>query len=656
LKERNTSERRAITLLTVLVGLVLIVVANLASCYSHYICGSSYIAADYFPLSVAFPFFFLLGGANLAVHFLGRAVGRKTWGFNSRQIIVIVIMLLIGSTVPTYGLIGAIVPAMTGLVWFSSAETPWLTTLLPHVNQHLMPSSIEAIRSFYLGSSSGIPWGDWIVPIIAWSGFLFAFYIFCLALVSIFTRQWMDEERLRFPIAQMAVEIAKPASEGSRVPALFTNKLFWIGVLVPTITVGTEIIHFYYPGFSPLKLNKSIETVIGGPHIYVRVIWVIVGLTFLAQREIQFSIWFFHYLMIAQLVILAKLGISGRLIAYHSKSPIAGWQSFGALVVYVCVTLFLARRLLAKVFLKAFGKKVDLDDSDQFLSSRVAVFAFLFSLAYMAVWLHWAGMDWKIEIVFIPLMLLIFIGITRAVLESGLIWLRGPTIAQVPTAYLLGAKHLSVGSLGAMSYAFGIHSDIKAFLMPAAAHSAYMGRQKRIPMRPLVIIIGLSLIVAILVSFTYTLHLGYSQGMANARGWIFAGAGRQPWLLMEKFMNVKEGAPAFGPDRAAWTCVLIGVAAASLLYLLRFRLPWWPLHPIGLAFAFILPIQITAMSVFVAWLAKTVILKLGGVKLYDKAKSFFMGLVFGHVMAAGIALIIDFASYPARPGHFIYGW
>ena len=650
------SQRRAITPLTVLVGLALTVVSNLASCYSHYICGSSYIAADYFPLSVAFPFFFLLGGVNLAVHYAGRALGRASWGFTGPQIIVIVIMLLIGSTVPTYGLIGSIVPTITGVVWFSSAETPWLTTLLPHVNKHLMPSSVEAIQSFYLGSAGSIPWHDWITPIIAWSGFLFAFYVFCMALVSIFTRQWMDEERIRFPIAQMAEEMVCPSAAGSRLPAIFTNKLFWLGVLVPTISVATQIIQFYYPAFKPLALNTNVGTVLGGPAITVRVIWVIVGLTFLAQREIQFSIWFFHYLVILQLVILAKLGISERTIPYHSMNPVAGWESFGALMVYVCVTLFLARRLLAKVFLKAFGKKVDLDDSNQFLSSRVAVFGFLFSLAYMAVWLHWAGMDWKIELVFLPLMLLIFIGITRAVLESGLIWLRGPTIAQMPTAYLLGAQHLSTGSLAAMSYAFSIHSDIKAFLMPAAAHSAYMGRRQRIPMRALTIVIALSLLVAIVVSFTYTLHLGYTKGMANARGWIFAGAGRQPWLLMEKFMNAKEGSPDFSPSVGTWTWMLIGAGVAALLYLLRFRLPWWPLHPIGLAFAFILPVQITAMSVFVAWLCKTVILKLGGVKLYDRAKNFFLGLIFGHVMAAGVGLIIDFISYPAKPGHFIYGW
>ena len=37
------------------------------------------------------------------------------------------------------------------------------------------------------------------------------------------------------------------------------------------------------------------------------------------------------------------------------------------------------------------------------------------------------------------------------------------------------------------------------------------------------------------------------------------------------------------------------------------------------------------------WLVKLVVLKLGGVKLYQRTVPFFVGLAFGHFFAAGIA-------------------
>ncbi|MFH0963514.1 MAG: DUF6785 family protein [Planctomycetota bacterium] len=644
----------AITPRTVLVGIVLVVVVSCASCFARYICNTSTAAGDYFPLSVAFPFLLILAVINPALHYVGRVFRGRRWAFTDQQIMVIVVMLLVGSTVPTFGLIGTWLPTITGLAWCSSAETPWLTTLLPHVNRYLMPSSIDSIRGFYLGSTEGIPWAAWVTPIIVWSGFFFAFYAFCTALVSVLTRQWIDEERISFPIAQMAVEMVRGIEGGSAIPQVFRSRLFWIGALFPAVAVSTEIIHFFFPGFAPLSLRWNIQTVVGGPVIELRFIWVIIGFTFLAKREIQFSIWFFHLLVILQLVILARLGISERVIAYHSLDPIAGWESFGAFMVYVFVALYLSRRLLARAFLKAFGRKVDLDDSGQFLPTRAAVFTMLVSFLYIVLWLRWAGMSWGVELVFLPVMLLIFVGVTRAVLETGLVWFRGPSIAQVVTTHLMGAQHMTASSVSALVMSYSIHSDIKASFMPAAAHGTYMARDRKVPMRPLAILVGVSLLVAIVSSLAYTLYLGYTYGMAGAGSWSFTGAPRHHWYLMDQFVRIKEGMPGYGPSVSAYAYTLVGVGIAIGLYLLRFRFPWWPLHPIGLAFAYTLPVRVTFLSIFIAWLVKTVILRLGGIKLYNEAKNVFLGLIFGHVIGAGVGLVIDLWMF--RPGHIIYGW
>ena len=49
-------------------------------------------------------------------------------------------------------------------------------------------------------------------------------------------------------------------------------------------------------------------------------------------------------------------------------------------------------------------------------------------------------------------------------------------------------------------------------------------------------------------------------------------------------------------------------------------------------------------SIFVAWLAKTLILKYGGAAGYARTKPFFLGLILGQTVVAGLWLLIDFCT------------
>jgi hypothetical protein len=46
-------------------------------------------------------------------------------------------------------------------------------------------------------------------------------------------------------------------------------------------------------------------------------------------------------------------------------------------------------------------------------------------------------------------------------------------------------------------------------------------------------------------------------------------------------------------------------------------------------------------SVFVAWMIKVAILKYGGVRQFDRLKPFFLGLILGKAVVAGVWVIID---------------
>jgi len=89
-----------------------------------------------------------------------------------------------------------------------------------------------------------------------------------------------------------------------------------------------------------------------------------------------------------------------------------------------------------------------------------------------------------------------------------------------------------------------------------------------------------------------------------------------------------------------WLHKGIGVAVMGLLQWLSLRYTSWPIAPVGyLTFATWL-MQMACFSIFLGWLAKIIVVRLGGVRLYDKLGPLFLGLIFGESIAAVIWLLV----------------
>jgi hypothetical protein len=97
----------------------------------------------------------------------------------------------------------------------------------------------------------------------------------------------------------------------------------------------------------------------------------------------------------------------------------------------------------------------------------------------------------------------------------------------------------------------------------------------------------------------------------------------------------------------------IGAGLMSLMTYLRYRFAWWPLHPIGYTLAYARATQLSFGAIFVGWLLKFVIIKLGGADLYTRAKPFFYGVLIGGVVLCGISLVLDAIWFPQQ-GHQVY--
>ena len=61
------------------------------------------------------------------------------------------------------------------------------------------------------------------------------------------------------------------------------------------------------------------------------------------------------------------------------------------------------------------------------------------------------------------------------------------------------------------------------------------------------------------------------------------------------------------------------------------------------------------MPVFMAWAAKAVVMRVGGVALYRRSKPLFLGLLVGYTAGVVLAFTVDAVWFPGQ-GHQVHWW
>ena len=59
--------------------------------------------------------------------------------------------------------------------------------------------------------------------------------------------------------------------------------------------------------------------------------------------------------------------------------------------------------------------------------------------------------------------------------------------------------------------------------------------------------------------------------------------------------------------------------------------------------------------IFIGWVLKAGIVKLGGVKGFRDARPFFIGLILGHFFGIGISFIVDMIFFPGNGHPVLHG-
>jgi hypothetical protein len=566
---------------------------------------------------------------------------------NRAELILVYCMLLVTSAVCSMGMSQQLLPIISAFAYYASPQNQWAEKLLPVLPQRLLVDDGDGNRSFYEGGAESIPLAAWAEPLAWWGLFLAALYLVMICAAVILRRQWMERERLAYPLTQVGQAMLDGEGKGM-LNGFFRSRAMWYGCAIPLAIGSLKALHGYFPAF-PVIQQVWQFSFLGHQTLRLGVSFALVGFSYLINTQIAAGIWVFHLIAKIEREALMVAGISTqqKIVYGVYDLPLMAYQGVGALLVMVLLGLWVARDHLSQVWLKAIGRAPQVEDGDEILSYRAAVAGLAGGTSLMVWWLWIMGTKLWVAALFVVVALLIFIGITRIVAEAGLAALRAPMIA--PDLITLGLGSQLVGAAGVvnLSLAYIWSADIRIFVMGLCANGLKLIEgMDQVSRRRIFWGLVLALVLGAFGSCWTVLHLAYQHGGINMVGWFFKGS---PAVVYDHAARALEPSGVYWPG---WAFFGAGGVGMWLLTVARLRLPWWPIHPLGFPLAANFMMHKVWFSVFLAWLVKIIVMRYGGASVYRHSQRFFLGLIVGESLCNGLWILIDYCT--GKMGNIIF--
>lgn len=569
---------------------------------------------------------------------LGRA---KNW-LSGGELAVIYTMALVGTLVSTRGVIEKLIPSLAFLPYYATRANGLSETIAQHLPAWALPfvpsatpgSPSPAMAAYWEGNGGQVPWSVWIGPLFSWFALIAAVLWVFLCLATLLRRQWMDNEQLRFPLTTLPLAIIEDKVEGQ---PFFRNPTMWIGFgaafgVFLLNGLNANIAEFPYITLqmdsSGFFTERPWNTMQNSPMFLS---FAAIGFAYFLPADLLLSLWFFFLLTRFQDVAITQAGGLPTFIGTHGTNAFQGYQAAGAYLVFVAVQLKITWPYFKRIFGSAFGKSsANLDDRDELVSYKIAVWGLLAGFAFIVGWLALAGMNpflagaqMGLFIFFIALVL------TRAVCEAGLLGTEASFLPSHLINLVTPLPGYSPSSLAMMGMTDAVFTrDLRGTLLSTFLDSQKIGKVIGMRPRQLFAPLVISCVLSFVVAAAFFLWLHYSRGGLSLYDY-------PKWNAQNLFSRAAVAVNGAAPDRGGieWGGLGLGAVVMTALMLLRARFSWWPLHPLGYALAPAGTMAVYWFPFFVAWMIKTNVLRFGGVDTYRKVAPFMLGMVLGEFSA-----------------------
>ncbi|MEN6549865.1 MAG: DUF6785 family protein [Armatimonadia bacterium] len=580
-------------------------------------------------------------GALLLLTVVGLALRRfsSTLRLSQGQVLYVYAFLCIGVTMNSVGVARLLFPNITAVYYFQTPENDF-AELQRYIPSWLAPQDARAIQDMYEGADDGrIPWRPWLVPLTSWLLFMTAFFVSMLGLMALFRRQWMDKERLTFPLAQLAIDISD--QEGRHIiGGFFGNPLMWIGFTIACLFNIGNILHAWNPAIPAMGQNYDIGRLFTErPLSSIRPLMIAwrpenIGLGYLVSTEITFSVWVFYLALRIASVLVAASGYQ------ISGFPFEREQSFGAYVALGLFLIWVGRHQLRDIIVGAFSRR-KLDDQNEPLSHRQAVLMAFGGFGFMVAFAMKAGMWWWTALIFFGLIMLFALVYARARAEAGaaMVWLFPFYLHKQMMIYIGGSRLFSNGrDFGNLTIFSTFMFLSRGFLQSTMAYqveSSKLAQEANLRQRTMAYWLIAALVIGTIGAYATHLHAYYMHGANILDGGTTQG-GYRVTLARTEFEELSGFMKSHRPPDAQRTAAGVsGALIVAALVTLRTYFLRFPLHPLGFA-------MVTAYGgplwgpFLLVWLTKSIILRIGGMRAYKRLVPFFMGLIVGHFFLSGL--------------------
>lgn len=559
---------------------------------------------------------------------------RPRWALSRSELLTIYAMVTVGVIMSGIGMIQFITTTMGAVPHFATPENGW-NTYLGYVPHYIMPR-LNAIDGFYKGNEP-VPWSAWKMPIVFWSVFLFAmmFSMFCINTIA--RRQWMDKERLPFPIVQLPLEMTDPKS------GFFANKVMWAGFAIAAGLETMNALNYLYPAVPYIQLRAfNLQPFFTTPpwdsigYFPTTFYPLAIGLGFILSTDVNFSLWFFYLMTKLENVAVAALGLRGA-GGTLSAPPYLGPQAVGAFVGIVLVTIYLSKSHIKDVILTAFKREGGIDDSAEPLAYSTAVIGLIGGFVAMVVCCVLVGVSPLVAAVYLGIYLVFATTISRLRAEAGPAWTMGPDMNALDCIVQpFGSSIFSKQNLVALAYFNWFSIELRGCPMPMQIEAMKMTSAAKMRQRSLSLLLLLAIVVGIAVGFWACLAVWYKSGAGTAKvGPWRPNMGRAPFERVTGYIKNPTR-----PDLAGMGATVFGACVVFALSFLRTKFVGFPFHPAGYVLGTTGTMYWLWCPFMIAWVCKVIITKYAGIKGYRAAMPFFLGLVFGDYVVSGILALI----------------
>ncbi len=649
-----TGARHTLTPRSIIIGAIGAAVVCFVIGWGEMVVGAIQIAICQFnPAAIGLLLIVVL--ANLAVGWLAPRMALRP-----HEIIIIYLMILAAALTMSRGLLERWIPALIAVNYYANPSNHWQELFFEHIPQWAVPFDVEGgteqplARYFYEGLRPGtpLPIREWAPALIAWLPPVLSMFVAYFCMASLIRRQWVDNEKLSFPLTTLPVEMAVH-SHWSK--SLFGNWLMWIGFAIPFLIFTLNGLHTLFPQIPEIpvvyRLNRMVFNTMGRPwrdlgNTTAYCSMAAVGFAYFLPAQVLFSLWSFYVISRVQNITFSAFGAAPQAMPLFPTKLWNGYQVMGAYVVLAGYMVRSAWPHLQRTWAAATaGAELPPEDAvpsryggqseraRPALPPRVALIGLGVSAVVAAWWFTLLGMaPWMAVLEVVAFLGVVCLVMARSVGEAGLL-MTETSFRPVDMVRLVSPmKALGAPTLTALSLADAVFTrDLRGNLLSTLLDGLKMSDLTDLDRRHLFAAIAIALVVALGVGGWLHLALPYANGGVGMYSYVYRG---NPLLGFRYFAPVLEGGDEY--DARLPIFFGSGVAVALGLSWMRTQHVWWPLSPLGLALSGSWSMIVFWFPMLIAWLIKGGVVRYGGMKLYSNLRPFFLGMILGEFSQAVI--------------------